>query len=280
MKRFIMALVLAMAGGWQGVRGQVLDSPVTVPLFVEGKLYAADWESAWMSIEVLGATGTYAVATPWGPEAWHETSRGSFNLRPGKDYQVQVGLQYVGEFYMHLDTLPGYRVFLEDAEEPYYYDNAMYDENDWRMMKVRIEAVGEESRGHLGETGSLRPSRIVWHVSMGKLRSGRGAGAIELREETVSDAVNAGKLYYDTNSAEVEVIYSSGQLRQVWAADGLADIIDQTTYYEIKFYRNNQVGSLSGGVYLLSGSALNGTKLRGVFVDFIQIRFASKYIII
>ncbi len=58
-----------------------------------------------------------------------------------------------------------------------------------------------------------------------------------------------------TNDPAVEVIETSGQIRQVKAPQALADIVTNTAFnYEIRYYLPFQVGSKVDGIYQMTGS--------------------------
>lgn len=270
--RFLFA-ILAAAGAASMTRSQVLDFPVTVPLGVTAGFESGGGDNTYFyGTFGAGVSGYVYQWLEWSP-GWYETGKEYFQVRPGKDYYFSVESNDVGGFLLRFDPPVGHRVFVEDVNRQMHEGNGGFGYYYTAQYKVRLEAIGSESAGLIGAAGSLRPQRVLWDASMGYLRNGRGAGAIELREATVSAAVNSGKLYYDSVSSEVHVVYGTGgTLRQVKVPDGLADIVTLGgTSYEVRFYRISQMGTFNGSVYPLTGNAFLTYKVEQVATDWMKI---------
>jgi len=92
--------------------------------------------------------------------------------------------------------------------------------------------------------------------SMGRAMSEYSAGQLRIWSDQPSPLLSTpATLSLTAANSGIEVIQSSGQLRQVNAPQALADIVTNDAYsYVINYYLPSQVGSLVGGVHQLSGS--------------------------
>lgn len=116
---------------------------------------------------------------------------------------------------------------------------------------------------------------VQYVINLGKTDDGEGAGFIWLNEETpraLMGKPDALRWVIMQGSSGVEAIKTlngtvnanGNVLRQVRTPDGLVDIVPPGTndyVYDIKFYKNDQVGSKSSGVYqIVSGQENNWFK--------------------
>ena len=252
---------LAAASGWS----QVLDSPVTVPFAIEAT-YTASANGATFDAD-FGTGPAGSVSHTSSGAGAQSTSRVVFDLKPGKDYELGVTTSLVTGFKLHFDPPPGYRVYIDDVERLIYTSTS----GSSAFYKVRIARTGSEAAGLIAQPSSLRPTRTLWSVSMGYARNGRGVGAIEFRETSIDAAVDPANLYYDSEIAGVDVVAPSGPLEQVRVPDGLANIVDSGSYYEIEFYRPGSFGTKSGNYYPITGSPFVVYKVEKVAADHMRI---------
>jgi hypothetical protein len=250
------------------LRGQVLDNPITVPVGITATYLPQVGPGEYATLYATIGTATSLSHSAWGTLSWQSVDRVDFDLKPGKEYFLTTSQSNVSRVKWAFMVPSGYRLFVDDVDRLLEHNTTGAN----RIYRLRVVPSGSEARGLFGEAGSLRPVRVLWHVSMGYLRNAQGAGAIELREPTVAAAASVASLYYEFPSAEVDVrLAAGGVLRQVLAPDGLADIQNLGSSYEIRLYRPQQVGALSNGVYLLSGSPFMTYRVERPGTDVLRI---------
>ncbi len=97
---------------------------------------------------------------------------------------------------------------------------------------------------------------VSFHVSLGTTQFGQSAGSLLFSSTLPStNLFSPAGLTFTASRSDVNVVTNTVGLRQVNAPQALADIVTvNTNSYQIKFYYPSQVGSMSGGVYTLTGS--------------------------
>ncbi len=92
--------------------------------------------------------------------------------------------------------------------------------------------------------------------TLGPTPSSSSAGSLRIFSQGPSlELATPAGLICDTNALDVETIMSGGAVRQVLAAQALADVVTLDDFsYEIRYYTAAQAGSKVGGVYEPSGS--------------------------
>ncbi|MBI5771949.1 MAG: RHS repeat-associated core domain-containing protein [Verrucomicrobia bacterium] len=242
---FAWALLASLAV--RPISAQILEKDaVTVPVVIEGR---------------FDSTASGAVFVSPGGGAWATQAGGgnSFGpgpnpFKPGQDYTIMVDFVEAISCTVQFTAPPGYRVYLNDqlrsridVVNPGGYTNTSVG------FKMRVET---DERFAVGEASSLRPGRIVWTVGLGVLSNGATAGAIALRDTTMS-VFSPAALVYDNASPEVESIKVAGVFRQIYATGCLVDIVtDNSTTYHLRFYLRDsgQIGAKTSGVYGVSGT--------------------------
>ncbi len=124
----------------------------------------------------------------------------------------------------------------------------------WNVTVRRRCACGN---GNAGESDGPKLGSIMWDVGLGKLSDGRAAGSLSIHGESMSAFhYTPSTLIYTppgyTN--EIDVIRNpDGSLRQIKSPETLADVVVITgDKYEIRFYRDADVGPKQDGLYTFS----------------------------
>jgi RHS repeat-associated protein len=118
-----------------------------------------------------------------------------------------------------------------------------------------------------GDYCELRVGSVNWGVSLGLLPDGRSAEGISLREDVISaQSYTPMALVYSApgKTNEVDVVRDPDtSLRQIRTPQTLADIVTISSWeYEIRFYRPEDVGVKTGGLYPVSGSPFTTWRVR------------------
>ena len=106
-----------------------------------------------------------------------------------------------------------------------------------------------------GPGGGMSSVRL--QMELGKSGHKRSAGYLGLHElRPLSDLATPHRLSYVGSTNSVTLIADgSGDLRQALAPQCLADIVTTSTNrYEVRFYASTNVGSITGGVYQVTGT--------------------------
>lgn len=109
--------------------------------------------------------------------------------------------------------------------------------------------------GMSGEKANLLGGMFA-RFSMGMSGPNVSAGSLQMSSSTPSTnlATPAG-LSYLGNATNVAIIQAGNAIRQVDAPQGLVNVVTNSPFaYELRYYLPSQVGSLSGGVYEVTGS--------------------------
>ncbi len=244
---YLFACVLAFALFPARAQAQSLErDAVTVPVAFQAKFHAEGDSSFLIDIYDMVTFDAAHSGT-----AWVESSVQTFQLKPGQDYIFSVRDRTdVGDIILQLDAPEGYRI---------YFDDQLRSRGDISEtpFTIRVEA---EAIVPAGQASSLRPGRVVWSVGVGHLMNGRPAGEISLREQDMlAAAYTPAALVYDNSSPDVERIFASGALRQVYGVSCLVDITtDNDHAFRLKFYprASGYIEGKSGDLYTLSVGAV------------------------
>lgn len=187
-----------------------------------------------------------------------ETTPRVQNIKPGKQYKLVVWGLYSPDVYDLSITAPlGYVVYITDPEgsdlvrRRKVADLTQGGSSD--TFYIEIVPVGSvASNPGFANSGSIASDRPVWELGMGFLENGDSAGSIQMRADEITElAFNPSDLHYSSPSDEVTVVLDgSSRLRQVYAPQGLANIIytSGTTYF-IDYYSWKDVTSWNGTTY-------------------------------
>ncbi len=254
MKRLLFYALLAVVG-IDASLAQQLDNPTKVPLSFKIKGHASDLECEYGDCEFYEISATLAGVTSSvddDQEGWSSWgNKVTASIEPGRARYIDVDFGSYGDQIKFDFTAPiGHRIYVEDVER------SSYTSSSGGSVKIRLLPERAPVSGPVGTMTSFKPGKICWSLSMGYLSNGKPAGYIGLLREDFSASVfTPSELFFDSESDSIVPIYVSGSLRQVKAEQALADITTSgSTAYYIKIYSIDQVGSVSGGVYSVSGS--------------------------
>ncbi len=199
------------------------------------------------------------------------TGTGHYKVAPGAEFVIAIsGLDTQARYGFTMSAPPGYSLYVTgadnyDFQERTAFNNVtMYDYYDvyhYKLVRDDI-AKGVGQRG-FGEAGPWVYDRPVWEADLGALSNGNSAGVLAIRKDAVAElAASSGStdfspsnLFYEGVSPEVEVIKSSGKIRQVFAPTGLADVVTHSSSsFSVRMFDWSNVGSKSGSLYTLYGS--------------------------
>ncbi|MCP4066686.1 MAG: hypothetical protein GY741_00240, partial [Phycisphaeraceae bacterium] len=102
-------------------------------------------------------------------------------------------------------------------------------------------------------------------LSLGKGNDGRSAGELFLNSERLSaDHGAAGSLVFASPTREAEALFDdTGAVRQIVAPRTFVDIVTLTDFgYEVRFYRPEAMGDLTGDIYEVNASAVPFSTIR------------------
>jgi RHS repeat-associated protein len=106
--------------------------------------------------------------------------------------------------------------------------------------------------------GFITLNSVDVRMDLGNSSDGGDAGGLRIHEEAPSgNLYSPGGLQYPWLRTDVQIINSNGYIRQVWAPDGLADVVITTNNisYEVRIYRPSDVGSFGTNLYAINGGA-------------------------
>lgn len=235
MRYLITAIILLAASHCFSA---IMDNPVTVPVGFHAYMDA----DPYGEIEVaLNGTEVDGVADSSGGE--FETNYTTTLLKPGKEYTVEVSAKYLPTYIVYFNPPLGYKVYIEGLRCDQYEDSDD-DEFMWPPTEFTIKIVGGSGNGfhaRAGESTSIAPGKVIWRVALGSLHNGDSAGNLVISESSLPSTIyEPGGLYLDYKNEEVEVIRSSGDLRQIRTNQALVDIQTiSSTSYRIWFYHRD-----------------------------------------
>ena len=184
------------------------------------------------------------------------TDRDLANLIPGKTYSISVDGAGIEEYKLHFDAPPGWVVIFEDVRVKSYEDlgGLDFETIDYDIRVEKDEDLNEVMA--VGSSSSLAVGKVNWKVGLGALGKERSAGWVSIRSDLIeANTYKRAGLIYDHERLEVEVIRDASGIRQIDFKSGFLDVkYISTEKYELRFYTQNQKGSKSGSVYLVSGT--------------------------
>ena len=255
-----VSMMLAVAVAIVGIHPQVHGQQLERDAVAVAVTYRLKYE--WSEDEDPETSFGFTVGLPpWdeiSPSAnnpgWNTTDPVTREIVPGKDYVVYTRdvLGELGDVFLQVDVPKGYRVYLDDLPRSRALLGAP------GTLKLRVEV---EEKTAFSQSSNLRPGRIVWTAGLGGLSNGKSAGELSLRALDLSyQTFQPGALTYDNASPEVEKILASGALRQIYAAEGLVDIVTDNGYqFRVRFFHRSsgQIGSKVNGLYTTTGDPLS-----------------------
>ena len=159
-----------------------------------------------------------------------------------------INFQVPEGYILFIDGRESNQIFKSDA-----IGSAFSGDGEWDIVVRRKCDCGPNQ---IGDAMSRRGS-VVWQSGMGMLTDGRSAFGLSLFEEALSASIyTPSALVYSAPgfTNEVDVVTSGGNLRQVKAPQGLADIVVvNASEYDVRYYRPADVGAKTNGIYAVSG---------------------------
>jgi len=215
-------------------------------------LWASGVESgSGPSVQMLGS-----MTSSSGPVAFNVSGSGASpttatvtgGMVPGQTYAVSILGTDVSQASLYGVAPPGYRLEIEDMIKNRHA--VSIGGTGGFVALVRI--LPEDRATPAGTSSALLPGRINWRASLGSLLDGTSAGDLLLtstgHEASPSAVASVLRLSYDPPSAEVEVFWVAGKLRQIVAPATIVDIVELTGYpagFDVRFYHRLQaVGDL------------------------------------
>ncbi len=113
-----------------------------------------------------------------------------------------------------------------------------------------------------GNAGSGGPSggSVSWYSTFGNNPDGSRIGSLNLYEENITDALYTPSVLISTvneSTSSNQVIRVNNLLRQIKTLQSFADIVTiSPTKYEIRYYLPSQVGTLTSGLYPVTGTPI------------------------
>ena len=254
----LFALFLSAPAGM--LVAQQGDNPVYVNVSFQEHFFSTSYPyGGSMYVSLMDETGatvyTYVYAAP--AYQWTSSSTVTAKLVPNKNYTVSISAS--GGFgYVLFETALGGVGGEITMDGVVQYERSIAADQ-YQTFSLRVKTGEAYQNLGAGQGSSIADDKPIWYLGLGRIRSGESAGSIGFRRDDFSDTnfFKPDALIYDSvDPAEVDVIRQSGILRQVFSREVLVDIqtIVSGTSYKLDVFPRSQVGSLSGGVYLLSGS--------------------------
>ena len=217
--------------GYQGARIEISSTPAFLPWLLP--------QSGGTIATGSGAINSIAVAASGGQAM--NLDLGTVNATPGATYTLNLTQTNVVGGTINVLPPPGYRVILGGMAR----SSAPLASN----IVMRVVRAGDGPLGAAGFASTLRGSKIDWRLSLGGLRNGDSAGALQLTDSgqmaSWSGLYTPAGLSYESASDEVYVYYASGALRQIIANQVAVDIVTlNSTSYQIKCYTPQQITSV------------------------------------
>ena len=185
------------------------------------------------------------------------TNKAWTSLKVDKTYQVTAGTALCIT-HINFDVPEGYVMYIDEVESKTIFKTnggqIFSGDGDWNVVVRKKCPCGKDAPAQATpENGS-----VIWELGMGKLRDGRSAERISIREKILTPSIyTPAVLVYSApaKTSEVDVIRNGdGSLRQVKAPQTLADVVViNSSEYEIRYYQPADVGAKVGGVYTLTG---------------------------
>lgn len=125
-----------------------------------------------------------------------------------------------------------------------------------KLVKVTAKSL-DDCKGREPGASSAANHSVDMQFHLGKDTTGASAGSLAVAATGVSSALHspAALRLLSGSGPDVEVIKSGDDLRQIKAPETFVDIVTLTSSsYEIRFYLPSQVGTISGGLYPVTGS--------------------------
>lgn len=268
-KTLFKAVVLtAFACGLQ-INAAVLDNSIEIPVKVHVQFNSNDAERTI-------TLGIYKNGTLVG-SSWSKTGTGTAvqsvpekrDIETDENHILKMedtsGSPGITSYTVRVTVPPGYQAWIGApngqaiATDLYSASGTLSDPDDLvlRVTKQRWDSVSAP----LGTSPSLREYDVDWRVSMGTLSNGKSAGWLSVSEGSsiYNLTWESDDLSYSVSSDEVEIIKSAGKIRQIFAPQGLADVIDTSSSddkFIVKIYSWVDVGSKSGGIYTIVSGAV------------------------
>jgi RHS repeat-associated protein len=186
--------------------------------------------------------------------SWMTTNKAFTYLKTDVTYQITAGTDSCST-HIVFDVPPKYTLEI-DGVKTNTIDKAggtkASGDGTWNLVVRKCRSCDDEA----ASSCELDLDSVNWSASMGRLSDGRSAEAISIQESAVSSSIyTPAALVYSPPglTAEVDVVRNAGVLRQIKAAQALADVVViSASEYEVRFYRLADVGTKTGGLYPVS----------------------------
>ena len=166
-------------------------------------------------------------------------STGAVKVEPGKSYTVHGSGTNLVSGTIAVVAPPGYQVVMNGSRR-----------NCCPLMSTVTFCIQPRSDGPVAAAGyasSVGSSTVNWSLSLGSLRNGDSAGALELIDTGTGDwttLYTPAALYYEAISDEVYVYRVNDQIRQIISNQVAVDVVTLTaTSYELRCYTPGQITS-------------------------------------
>ncbi len=186
---------------------------------------------------------------------------------PGKEYVITLtGLNTQASYGFFVGAPQGYDIYITGADDSDFLERSSIDAtmlnyaDTYKYKLIRSDLAKGPVDSRFGSAESWHYDRPIWEVNLGSLPNGGFAGVLGIKKDSVSDLgsgsnLSPSNLLYEGYSSEVEVIKSGGNIRQIFAPAGVADVVTHnSSSFSVRMFDWSNVGSKSGSVYTLYGS--------------------------
>ena len=248
----LLALGLLTLNNFEySLSAQMFDYPIKAKVWYFVRGYG-EGAGSQVAMDFGGTRGDYSFTSTSSMENGDQEAK---LVELGKQYSFDITAANMTEYEFVFEAPPNMTVYLDGMER-----SVMNDQNDivgdsftvLVLPDYQTEALG------FGLSPGLATGKLIWKVGVGELSNGEPAGTIVLSQDDIDAAAyTPAALHYSENYDEVDVVLNNGALRQVFAPEGLLDIVTvNASKYNVKVYDWSQVGVKSNGIYPTTGSPM------------------------
>ena len=248
----LLALGLLSLNNFEySLSAQMFDYPIKAKVWYFVRGYG-DGESAQVAMDFGGTRGDYSFTSTTSMENGDQEAK---LVELGKQYSFDITANNMAEYEFVFEAPPNMTVYLDGMER-----SVMNNQNDIVGSSFTVLVLPDyqtETVG-FGLSPGLAMGKLIWKLGVGELSNGEPAGTVVLSQDDIdSAAYTPAALHYSENYEEVDVVLNNGALRQVFAPEGLLDIVTiNASKYDIKVYDWSQVGAKANGLYTTTGSPM------------------------
>ncbi len=231
---------------------QMFDYPIKAKLWYFVRGYG-DGESPQVAMDFGGSRSDFSFSS--GSDSSMENGDQEAKLvELGEQYSFDITASTdMVEYEFVFEAPPNMTVYLDGMERSVINNQNDIVGDSFTVLVLpdyQTEALG------FGQSPGLATGKLIWKLGVGSLSNGEPAGTIVLSQDDIDAAAyTPAALHYNESYDEVGVVYSNGALRQVFAPEGLLDIVTvNASKYDIKVYGGSQVGKKTNGLYTTTGS--------------------------